>query len=259
MGRYDNIKVYNNDSWVQPNQIRVYNNGWQDLGTNDSYNTKSLQVRKGNEFKRATLNRRDEEVVTDRWANGRFKLLPANRYCRCPDNSDHTLQYNWYFRTTVEKTTDNAQYLFYCGTGGSPESPGNNYIRVTWQADGKIKVDGRYNGGTVGSVTSSNAVGKNTQVYLNVYSNKGSYKCTIDFNGTTTSGNIYSSFMFNNSTTTVGDTYTKIRNNLAAAGVDGSGNTGSCSFNASTVSGTDNSQYKEVTHRESTRTDTYWE
>ena len=258
MGRYDKIKVYNNGSWVQPNQIRVYNNGWQDLGTNSSYNTKSLQVRKNNAFVRATLNRRDEQVVTDRWAEGRFKLLPASRYCRCSNNSSGTLRYNWYFRTTVEKTTDSEQYLFYCGTGGSPESPGKHYVRVTWQSNGKIRLDAAYDG-NVKTLTSSNAVGKNTPVYLNVYSNAGSYNAYIVFNGVTTSGKVASSFMYNGCTTTVGDTYTKIRNNLAAAGVDGSKNTGSCSFNASYANGTDNSQYKGVTHRESTRTDVYWE
>ena len=92
-----------------------------------------------------------------------------------------------------------------------------------------------------------------------MYSNAGSYHAYIVFNGVTTSGKVASSFMYNGCTTTVGDTYTKIRNNLAAAGVDGSCNTGSCSFNASYASDTDNSQYKGVTHRESTRTDIYWE
>ena len=257
MGRYDRIKVYNNGSWVQPNQIRVYNNGWQDLGTNNSYSTKTLQVREGNEFKRATLNRRDEQVVTDRWAEGRFKLLPASRYCRC-SKSTSAGSYNWYFRATIEKTTDTDQYLFYCGTGGNPSSPGSHYARITWLANGKIRVESCYNG-NVSSMTSSNAVMKDTQVYLNVYSNKDSYTNYIVFNGVTTSATIYGTFRVNGCTTTVGDTYTKIRNNLSAAGVDGNGNTGSCSFDASYANGTDNSQYKEVTHRESTRTDIHWE
>ena len=257
MGRYDKIKVYNNGSWVQPNQIRVYNNGWQDLGTNDSYSTKPLQVRKGNEFKRATLNKRDEAYIIDQWAQGRFNLKPNSGYCRC-SKSSNAGSYNWYFRAYVEKTTSGDQHLFYCGTGGSPESPGQHYVRITWLSDGRIRMDAAYSG-TVRTMYSNNAVGANNNVYLNVYSNAGSYNCTIDFNGTSTTASVGTSFRYNGSTTTVGDTYTKIRGTLSAAGVDGSGNTHSCSFNASTVSGTDNATYANVNHQQTDGTHVYWE
>jgi len=257
MGRYDKIKVYSGGSWHIPSRIRVYNNGWQDLGTSTSYSTKTLSVRNGSSFSRATLNRRDQVVVTDRWVNGRFNLLPGSGYCRC-SNSTSSGTYDWYFRGTVEKTTDSAQYLFYCGTGGSPENPGQQYVRITWLSDGKIRMECCYNG-NVASVTSSNSVGANQQVYLNVYSNKGSYTTYIVFNGVTTSASVGRTFRYNNCTTTVGDTYTKLRNNLSAAGVDGSGNTYSCSFDASYISGTDNYRYANADHRESTRTDVYYE
>lgn len=258
MGRYDKIKVYHNGTWKTPTQCRVYANGaWQDLGTATSYNTKSMYVRKNGSSVRATLNRRDQVVVTDRWAEGRFYLLPASGYCRCSQSSGAGA-YNWYFRAYVEKTTNCDQYLFYCGTGGNPSSPGQHYVRVTWLSDGRIRVDASYSG-TVRTMYSSNAVGANTNVYLNVYSNAGSYSCTIDFNGVTTTASVGTSFRYNGSTTTVGDTYTKIRGTLSAAGVDGSGYTHSCSFNAATASGSDGSQYSGVTHRESTRTDVYYE
>ena len=257
MGRYDKIKVYSSGAWHTPSRIRVYQNGWQDLGTFDSYNTKTMKVRSGSSFQRCTLNRRDQTVVTDRYAKGRFNLLPSSGYCRC-SKSSNAGNYNWYFRATVEKTTDTDQYLFYCGTGGSPNSPGSHYARITWLANGKIRVESCYNG-SVSSMTSSNAVMKDTQVYLNVYSNKGSYTNYIVFNGVTTSAALYGTFRYNGCTTTVGDTDTKIRSTLSAAGVDGGGNTYSCSFDASTVSGTDNSRYKNVVHEETTRIDTYYE
>lgn len=257
MGRYDKIKVYSSGSWRTPNQIRVYNNGWQDLGTATSYSTKKLQVRSGSAFYRATLNRKDQVVVTDRYAEGQFTLLPANGYCRCSKSSSAG-NYDWYFRATVEKTTANQQYLFYCGTG-TPSSPGANYVRVTWLADGKIQVDSSFNS-TVRSFSSSNSVGANTSVYLNVYSNKGSYSTTIVFNDvTTTSSTLANSFRYANAKTYVGDTNTRIRGTLSAAGVDGSGGTHSCSFNAATASGTDGTQYNGVVHRETTRTDVYYE
>ena len=202
MGRYDKIKVYSSGAWHTPSRIRVYQNGWQDLGTFDSYNTKTMKVRSGSSFQRCTLNRRDQTVVTDRYAKGRFNLLPSSGYCRC-SKSSNAGNYNWYFRATVEKTTDTDQYLFYCGTGGSPNSPGSHYARITWLANGKIRVESCYNG-SVSSMTSSNAVMKDTQVYLNVYSNKGSYTNYIVFTSSLVyiSSNKSARFLFVPSTNT---------------------------------------------------------
>lgn len=256
MGRYDKIKVYNNGSWHTPSRIRVYNNGWQDLGTSTSDNTKTMKVRSGSSFQRCTLNKRTQTVVTDRWAQGRFNLLPASGYCRCSKSSGAG-NINWYFRAVIEKTTSAEQHIFYCGTGGSPESPGSNYVRVTWLGDGRIRVDTAYNS-SVSTMYSSNSVGANQQVYLNVYSNAGSYACVIEFNGVVTSSNLYTAFRFNGCTTTVGSSNTKIRGTLSAAGCSYS-DICSCSFDASTASGSNGYSYANVNHQESTRTDVWYE
>lgn len=250
MGRYDKIRVYHDGQWKQPTQCRVYyNNAWQDLGTNDSYNTRSLYTLKNGNYVRATLNRQDYSVVTDRWAQGSFSLLPASGFCFCPKSSNAG-NYNWYFRATIRKTSDTDQQIFRCGAS-------NSYIRILWKADGHIQVTSSYNG-TAYSMTTSNAVGANNTVYLNVYANKGSYTTYVEFNGVTTSGNLSASFRINNATNQVGDSAMQFRNNLSAAGVNGSGSTYSVSFDTSYASGSDGSQYSGVNHQESSSTGTNW-
>lgn len=259
MGRYDKIKVYNNGSWHTPNRIRVYNNGWKDLGTADSYNTSSLNVRNGNSFARATLNRQDYTTVTDRYASGTFKLLPANGFCYCTKSSSAG-NWDWYFRCTIKKTTNTEQNIFWAGsTNYNPSNPGSNYVQIKWLADGKIRVgvsDG-YGGGSH-SLTSSNSVLAGNEVYLNVYVNAGSRTMYIVFNGVTTSGSMGSAFSISNSWNQVGDANMIFKGTLSAAGVKYSKQPKSVSFDVSTASGTDNSQYENVTHQETTTTGTRW-
>ena len=57
-GRYDSrLKVYKNGNWYNAKRVRVYKNGWVDLGTDQSDNTKSLYVRKGSSYIRVTRNK----------------------------------------------------------------------------------------------------------------------------------------------------------------------------------------------------------
>lgn len=251
MGRYNKIKTYYNGSWRTPNRIRVYNNGWQDLGTNDSYNTKTMKVRNGNSFVRCTLNRQDTTSITDRWANGSFSLLPANGYNFCPIIFGYNYGAPWYFRATIRKTASVNQNVFYSGYGSS-------YIQVVWLADGKIQVTTAYGGGS-STVTSSNSVGINTDVYLNIYANELSNTLYIVFNGVTTSGTVNYTFLDARATNIVGDTYMQFRNNLSAKGASHDTDYRyTASFDASYASGTDNNQYKDVIHKETTTTNTSW-
>lgn len=248
MGRYDKIKVYHNGSWKTPTYCRVYKNGsWVDLGDTNSYSVKDLYVRKNNNYVRATLHRQDYTTVTDRWAEGSFNILPASGYCWCPKSSAGN--YNFYFRATVTKTTSESRRLFYCGNG-------TRWIEIYWQADGKLRVDTHYNSTT--SVTSSNAVGANTQTYVNVFSNSGSNTINIQFGGVTTQGTSYQCFKYSDCTNSVGDANIQFRGNVSICGVGY--NTGVCyvSFDASYASGTDGSQYTGVQHRESSTTGTNW-
>lgn len=249
MGRYDKIKVYSGGTWKTPTYCRVYNNGvWADLGADTSANTKSLYVRKGSSWVRATLNRQTQTVITDRWLAGSFNLLPANGYNFCPSYSSG---WNWYFRATIRKTTSDSQRVFWFGTG-------SNYVSIYWNANGTITATVSYSGTGARSVTSSNAVGANQDVYLNVYANKGSTVLYINFNGVTTSGNVYNNILYNNASNAVGDTYMQFRGNISVGGVDGSGGTHSVSFDAGYASGSDGWQYQNANHRETSTTQTIW-
>lgn len=248
MGRYDKIQVYDNNAWHIPKQIRVYHNGaWQDLGRDDSYSTKEIKVKSGENFIRCTLNRRDETVISDQYIQGTFNLLPANGYCR------HATKADWYFRATIERTRDDSDVaIFYCGNGNL-NGWGRSYIVIQWLANGKIRVTTAYNGVAV-SMTSTNAVAKNTAVYLNVYSNRGSTMCYIDFDGVTTSGNLTSTFNISNAINIVGESGLKVRGMLSACGTNyvnaNTFETHVCSFNANTASDTDWANYTNVNHVE---------
>ena len=249
MGRYDKIKVYSGGAWKSPKQIKVYTGTkWEDLGTYDSANTKTLKVCKNNSFVRATLNKKVTTEVTDRYATGSFSLKPASGFCRCPDSS-YNDEHNWYFKVgSIKKTASGDKRIFYCGVS-------DNYVSIYWLSNGKIRVrtcwDGSYT-----DLTSSNAVGLNTAVNLQVYSNKGSYKTYIKFNGTTTSKNQYETFMFNNATNTVGDSGIEFRGTLSAAGCSYSKDY-SVSFTVSTASAADGAHTK-ITHKETTRQVVSW-
>ena len=257
MGRYDKIKVYHNGTWKTPKQIRVYSGGsWKDLGTDTSYSTKKIQVRNNNDFVTCTLNRRDETVVTDSWAQGPFQLLPIDGYNRyAPGAACH-------FRATIEKTEDVDQVLFYNGKG-TPSSPGNSYFMIKWLANGTIQAsakDTHHGDTTTYTVTSSNAVLKNHEVYLNVYNNKGNLKCYIEFNGVKTSSHGFAASLVSGTTNQVGDTYVKFRYSLSVCGCTYKNTqVNTALFNASTASGTDSANYTGVTHHETTTTNVYYE
>lgn len=261
MGRYDRIRVYHNGQWKQPTRIRRYYYGtWQDLGDNNSSNTVSMYVRNSSgASKRATLNRQDYDYIVDQWAQGSFSLIPAYGFQYCTYNTDGATNRNWYFSATIRKTQDVDQNVFRCSaTTGS-------FIEVKWLADGRIYVHARYgSNGYHAQLYSSNAIGANNNVYLYLHcnaNNSGREKFYIEFNGVTTAAKLSTAFAEANSKTSniVGDTYMQFRNTLTAAGCGVEGTIPySVSFNASTASGSDGSQYTGVNHQVSRNSGTNW-
>lgn len=248
MGRYEKIKVYNGSSFVKPSRIRIYNNGWQDIGTDTSYSTVPMYVRKADGSNaRATLNRRDYTVVDDQYASGAFNLLPASGFCF------YTANAGWYFRATIYKESDISNQIFYCGTGTT------SYIKIVWNANGTVTVSVRYNNSTIYSVTSSNAVTAGNYVYLNVYAAKGSTKVYVVLNGVTTSATLYNQFIVTSATNVVGSTGMRFKDTLSASGAKYPSNTYSVSFNTTTANGTDNSQYVNLVHTVVSHTETVYE
>ena len=258
MGRYDNIKVFDsNGIWQTPERIRIYSKynaqgvaNWIDLGASTSYVTTPIRVQTEEGLRYATLDRKDVTVVTDKYAVGPFSVSPAAGYCFCPTSSSAG-EYNFNFNCTVRKTSATDQRIFYSGNGY-----GDDFIDITWLANGKIRVQGAYNGNTK-TFTSSNAVGINTWVNLRVYANKGSYKTYIVFNGVTTSTSFYVAFINKSVTNKIGTSYLHFKNTLTVTGVSYTKGALTASFNASTVSGTAGS-YVGVTHKEDSRTDTFY-
>lgn len=249
MGRYDNIKIYYNNAWRNPNEIYVFQDQWTpaSFGRYDSDNTRPLYVYDGEDYKRITLNRSVETVVTDSWIEGAFNLLPAAGFCWCPNGA--WKYYNWYFRATIKKTTLGNKRVFYCGDNAT------GYIAIYWQADGTIKVD-TYKTELI-SVTTSNSVGLNTEAYLNVYSNARDNTIYIEWNDVTSSGTSTQSFIVNG-TNTVGSAGLQFRDTISVAGVGPGDSTYTISFDADTASGSDGNQYTNVNHQETTNTVVRW-
>ena len=249
MSRYNRIKVYKDGSWVNPTRVRVYNNGWIDLGAADSYVKTKMAVYKNGVKYAATCDRVDTTVVTDQYSSGKFSLLPASGYCYCPQSSSYG-GHNFNFNCTIRKTADVDQVIFHT----YHKTNTKDFFKITWQADGKIRVDADYSSGTTRTFTSSNAVKAGTWVNLRVYANKDSYNCYIVFNGTTTSKTLYSSFITTGAVNYVGDTYINFKNTLTVTGVKYGPTAYTASFNASTESA-ETSSHTAITNVKDTRVD----
>jgi len=257
MGRYDKIRVYDGSQWRTPTQIKVYHNGWQDLDTATSYSTKPLYVYDSDlNLKRVTLNRRDYTTVVDQYTVGQFTLKPASGYCYAT-NSNNVGKFPWDLNVTIRKTQAEEQQIFWCGTKTS-----GSYIRVRWLANGKISVDNRWDGNSVDTVTTPDAVSINTWHTLRVYTPKGSSTVQIWVDGVkVATGTLNNFFQIINATTKVGDTYINFKNNFKAAGCKYSNKAYTCEFNASTANGTgsNTADYQNVTHYAETQSHTVYE
>lgn len=254
MGRYDKIKVYNGEAFVQPSRIRVYNGTtWVDLGTNDSDIQTPLNVHNGSNFIRATLNKTQVTVPGESYAAGNgFVLLPKGGYCFCPNASSPSLtNASWRFRATIRKTSDTALTIFNFAVSGS------SYIKAVWNADGSVTVSGRYSTGTVKSVTTSNKVKANTWVVLDIKCAKGSSNMSVAFGSTTTTGAMGFNFQSGNCVNNVGVTGIHFKDSLIVTGSKYSNSSTSKTINMTTASGT-TSDYQSVEHVDTTTTQTQW-
>ena len=254
MGRYDKIKVYNSGSFVQPNRIRVYNNGWQDLGTDDSANTQTLAVRHNGEFKRATLNKKTTTTVTDRWATGPFKVWPISGYCSRPD-----IGYPFEIHISNMRHTDAVDSdIFY-----AHNSDWSSYITIVWLADGRIRFRTCYNG-IYRETYSNNAVGVNQSASLScaTYNDNGVARQALSFNGNWSGGGGTSMMSQGNFENTVCGANIQMRGNITIKGCTYSGGNhyaNTRTFDTSYASGSDGYNYQDVVHHESSSTSVTWE
>lgn len=229
MGRYDKVKVYNGNAWVKPKRIRVWGgSSWRDLGEDDSDNRTPGFTWDGSKFQRFTL---DKTLVTTQGEvysynpNG-FKILPENGFCYDPyanpayDSEGRPVsQVNitWFFRATIRKIADGDQQIFYTGNAS-----GSCRCVLTWLADGRIRMRTQTAFGNTTSVVTdiytTNSVGKNQWVYLNVNCNKGSYKVSITFNGVTSSGSTTRVWQIPNAFNTVGGPGVQFKDTLELQG-----------------------------------------
>lgn len=151
-GRYDDrIKVYSNGSWHTVSRIRVYANGaWQDLGTNDSANTRQLYAKNGNGQIRITRNRVDtqkSETVGLGYHQGEWNISTRQQYCfnfRPSPTSNGVSKTRFYAKFKVKAS--GASRLFYFASayfGNTWFDSGINANGTVWY---RVK-DGGGNGG----------------------------------------------------------------------------------------------------------------
>ena len=255
MGRYDKIKVYNGTDWVKPSRIRIYSNqAWQDFGEDLSANTKALSVRFEDVFHRVTLNRTEVTTGSEAYAGGDgFRLLPANGFCYCP-NSSVSSNTTWLFRATIKKTADGNINVFWIGNSDS-----SCVLHIVWLNDGRIQVTckSKYSSPGTQTITTSNSVGKNTWVYLNVTCNKGSTQMSVNFNGVTTSGSMWQTWLQNSANNTVGGNGIIFKEGMEVQGSTPSGGSTYRYINTSTASGS-TGEYEGVDHYGGTTTEIKW-
>ena len=255
MGRYDKIRVYNGTDWVKPSRIRVYSNqAWQDFGEDLSANTKALSVRFEDAYHRVTLNRTEVATETDSYAGGDgFKLLPTNGFCYCPNSSSAT-NTTWLFRATIKKTADGDLNVFWTG---KPDS--SCMLHIVWLNDGRIQVTCKSVYVALGTqtITTSNAVGKDTWARLDVTCNKGSSQMSVTFNGVTTSGGMWQTWLVYNVNNKVGGNGIVFKDGMEVQGSTSSGGSTYRYINMSTASGS-TSEYEGVDHYGGGTTEIKW-
>ena len=244
MGRYDKLRVYDGTNWVQPTRVRYYqNSAWQDLGLNDSDNTRSIYMYTDATHKsRVTLNKHTTTIIEDNCVAGDgFNLLPVNGYCFCPKYSS-SADYTFTFECTIRKVSSGDKNIFWTGNGN------NNWFEIVWQNDGRIRVSNRttYGTGNVETLISSNAVGENTWVHLKVQQYANSTSMAIVFNGVTTTGNKYQTFVVSNATNKVGQTGIQFKDNLLVQGSQWQYYSNTANLDMNTIEG-NGGQYQNVT------------
>lgn len=253
MGRYDNISVYHNGQWKQPNRIYVFNdNNWRDMGLNDSANTQNLFVRKNGSWVRATLNKKTTTVTDYKYINGAFNLKPANGFCFTPlgAGSDNA---TWGIAGTVRKTSSGGKRIFYCGV-----SSGAGYVTVYWKENGQLEVEIHYNSYTK-TVVTDNSVGINQWVSFAINQSKGSSTLKIVFNGVTKTVTNQVSFDLNNATNVVGASGLQFKDAFNCKGTRYSKGATNVYFNINDLTSSSGNSYENASIVTQTHTVVSWE
>ena len=146
MGRYDKIRVWDGSNWRQPSRMYVWNgNSWVDFGGNTDTNTRTLNIWDGYSWVRKTLNRRDVQVLEDKY-----------------------LQYNGGAATTLPDGYQfyNAKYEFIV----QPDQAGNYMMFETGISSNYVRF-GFYNNGSTFYVYGKSRYGNGTAYEANTINN----------------------------------------------------------------------------------------
>lgn len=253
MGRYDKIKVYDGNAWVTPKHLRIWNgNNYTDLGLADSDNITPLYVYESpSVLHRVTLNKKVNIVLGEQYIDGPWTLLPESGYC-----------WNWtaanmIISGTIRRTDANAKRIYYSGT---PDR--SSYIEIFWEADGRIRISSRYNGGAVDTRYSSNYVTVvGTWVSFQIIRNQSSNNQDpgiITWNGVQT--RFWSAaFEMGNAFNQVGSVGLHFKDNFTCQGRRAGYGTYYFNKDVSNISGTDYSTYANVTHVDTSSEEIIWE
>lgn len=222
MGRYDRIRVFDGTNWRQPRKIFIYNgNNWIDLKADDDTSQSGTLHIFDALWKEATKH----YVSTSHteygpwYTTGEFTIANAYNYCYCPKSPTSSESRTWDFRCTVRKTVNQDKLILFIGSSSE-----NTRIKIIWLADGRIKVETRFNGATLHSMYSTNAVQASTNfISLRVYQIKNDSTMHIVFNGQDTTQAMYDSFTFSNMIGKAGSDSVNFKDNFYLEGGANSG------------------------------------
>lgn len=216
MGRYNNIRVYSGGAWKKPSRMYVYDGTtkkWIDFGTNTSTNTTSFNVRDGNSWKRATLNRKDiQKERGEFYAYGAFDLYPDSGFCYNPKSAA------WGFYMEVRKTTAGGKNICAIRNKNGDATP---YLYIEWLEDGRIHVRNKFTGYSEVTLTTNKSYGLNQWIRINAYAAKGTTKFILEIKDhETVEAYLSGCFQNTGSLTTIGASGLNYRNGFKCYGID---------------------------------------
>lgn len=161
MGRYDRLKVYNeNGVAVQPSRVRIHSgSGWLDLGNNDSDNKRGLYVCTNSiVHKRITKNKKIITHTGDSFRNSPTQILSGNTcFSVNATASSGASNVEFVFTAYIRRTSAGAKNIF---RAYGVYSSGSNYINITLNANNTVTVSVNTSFSSVGaaSATTSNTI-----------------------------------------------------------------------------------------------------
>ena len=241
MGRYDRLRVFKNGLPLTPKQVMVYSaahRSFISLGMNDGdEQNRQIYVYKDGAQHRVTKNKVHVVEITERYSSGRFSIKPATGYQFRTQKSPGA---TFMFRGTFRKTKEGAVRLYW--TGRKNRSSGM-YFEIWWESDGRLGITccntGITNGtGTTIRLDTTNAVGLNQWVYIEVICDFGSTSVRCNFNGVTTSKSLWNGWVTSQSDC------------IAEVGSDGIDYKGNLTVQGCSYSGATNRFFEDMTYAE---------